>query len=76
MRKQCLDVFPSPRRSIAHDTESHFFFRNHARFLDLFEGLAELRRIVYLLPTQQMDDTIAIKQGETTPLGVTPLPLP
>ena len=71
LRKQGLDVFPYPLRSIGHDTESHFFFRNHACVLDLFEGLAELRLILPLMPTQQMDDTIAIEQGETTPLGVT-----
>ena len=76
MRKQCLDVFPHPLRSIAHDTESHFFFRNHARFLDLFEGLAELRLILHLMPTQQMDDAITIDQIKTEALGVAPLTLP
>ena len=76
MRKQGLHVLPYPLCSIAHDTESNFFFRNHARVLDLFEGLAELRLILSLMPTQQMDDTSAIKQGATTPLGVTPLALP
>src|ERR1043166_5476734 len=74
--KQCLDVFPYPLGPITDDAQAHLLFWNPPRLFDLFEGLAELRLILHLMPTQHMDDALAIQQVEAKALRVTPLPPP
>jgi hypothetical protein len=43
---------------------------------DLSECLTELLLRLHLMPTQQMDNAIAIEEIEAKPLGVAPLPTP
>ena len=74
--KQGWDVFPYPLGPITDDAQTYLLFRNQASLFDLFEGLAELRLILHLMPTQHMHDTLAIKQIEAKALGVAPLPPP
>src|SRR6266571_7805740 len=74
--KQCLDMLPYPLGLITDDAKAHLLFRNHAGLFDLLEGLAELLLVLHLMPTEHMDDALAIKQIETKALGVTPLPPP
>src|SRR3989442_3053369 len=74
--KQRLDVFPYPRGSIADDTKPHLIFRNQARFFDLLKGLAKLRLILHLMPTEQMDHALLIHQREAKALGIAPLAAP
>src|SRR2546425_5574026 len=74
--KQGLDMFPDPLGPITDDAQAHLRFRNHAGLFDLLEGLAELRLVLHLMPTEHMDDALAIKQRETKALGVTPLSPP
>src|SRR6266705_5856106 len=69
-------MFPYPLGPITDDAQAHLRFRNHAGLLDLLEGLAALRLVLPLMPTEHMDDALAIKQIETKALGVTPLPPP
>src|SRR3989442_5321380 len=76
LRKQCLDMFPYPLGPITDDAQAHLLFRNHAGLFDLLEVLAQLLLVLYLMPTEHMDDALAIKQIETKALGVTPLPPP
>ena len=76
VRTQGLDVFPYPRGPITDDTKPYLVFRNHARFFDLREGLAEVAFLLSLMPTQQMDDPIAIPQGKAETRGVSPLAAP
>src|SRR4030095_744893 len=74
--KQCLDVFPYPLGPITDDAKGHRLFWNHASLFDLREGRAELLLILHLMPTEHMDDALAIKQIEAKPFRVTPLPPP
>src|SRR6266571_9339058 len=60
--KQCLDMFPYPLGPITDDAQAHLRFRNHAGLFDLLEGLAELRLVLHLVPTEHMDDPIPIHQ--------------
>src|SRR5215510_6401383 len=76
VRKQGLNMFPYPLGPITDDTQAHLRFRNHPGLFDLLEGLTELLLVLYLMPTEHMDDALAIKQIETKALGVTPLPPP
>src|SRR5437764_3429897 len=74
--KQRFDVFPDPRGSIADDTKPHLIFRDQARFFDLLQGLAQLRLILHLMPTEYMDDALAIQQIKAKALGIAPLAAP
>ena len=74
--KQRLDVFPYPLGSITDDAQAHLLFRYHASLFDLLEGLAEWLLILHLMPTQQMDDAITIKEGEAKALRIAPLAVP
>src|SRR5215475_12118072 len=74
--KHCLDMFPYPLGPITDDAQTHLLFRNHASLFDLLEGLAQLLLVLHLMPTQHMDDALAIQQIETQALRVTPLPPP
>ena len=74
--KQCLDMFPYPLGPITDDAQAHLLFRNYPGLFDLLEGLAELLLVLDLMPTEHMDDALAIQQIETKALGVTPLPPP
>src|SRR5712691_2726529 len=74
--KQGLDVLPYPLGPITDDAQAHLLFRNDAGLFDLLEGLAELLLVLHLMPTEYMDNALAIKQIKTKALGVTPLPPP
>src|SRR5215831_678274 len=74
--KQGLDMLPYPLGPITDDAQAHLLFRNHAGLFDLLKGLAELLLVLHLMPTEHMDDALAIQQIETKALGVTPLPPP
>src|SRR6266699_2850778 len=74
--KQCLDMFPYPLGPITDDAKTHLLFRNHPGLFDLLEGLAELRFVLHLMPTEHMDDALAINQREAKALRVAPLPPP
>ena len=74
--KQGLDVFPYPLGPITDDAQAHLLFRNHAGLFDLLEGLAELLLVLHLMPTEHMDDALAIEQIEAKALGVAPLAPP
>src|SRR5215471_1403773 len=76
MRKPHLDVFPYPFGSIGHHTESHGLFGNQACCTHLLECLSQVVLILDLMPTQQMDNAIAIEEIETKTLGIAPLPTP
>src|SRR5207249_9507994 len=76
LRKQGLDMFPYPLGPITDNAQAHLLFRNHPGLFDLLEGLAELLLVLYLMPTEHMDNALAIKQIATKALGVTPLPPP
>jgi len=74
--KQGLDVLPDPLSPITDDAQAHLLCRNQAGLFDLLEGLAELLLILHLMPTEHMDDALAIEQIEAQPLRITPVPLP
>src|SRR5215475_10740648 len=74
--KQGLDVFPEPLGPITDDAQAHLLFRNHAGLFDLLEGLTELLLILYLMPTEHMDDALAVKQIEAKALRIAPLSPP
>src|SRR4029453_7265124 len=76
VRKQSLDMFPYPLGPITDDTQAHLLCRNHPGLFDLLESYAELLLVLDLMPTEHMDDALAIKQIETKALGVTPLAPP
>src|SRR5262249_56808644 len=76
VRKQGLNMFPYPLGPITDDAQAHLRFRNYPGLFDLLEGLAELRLILHLMPTEDMDDALAIQQIKAKDLGVTPLPPP
>ena len=76
VRKQGLDVFPYPLGAIGYHTQPHVVFRDEAGLFDLLERLAELLLILYLMPTQEMDDALAIEEIEAKALGVPPLAAP
>ena len=67
--KQGLDVFPYPLGPITDDTQAHLLFRNQAGLFDLLEGLAELLLVLHLMPTEHMDDALAIEQIEAKTLA-------
>ena len=75
LRKQHLDVFPYPFGPIGHHTESHGLFGNQACFLTA-GAPPPVVFILDLMPTQQMDDAIAIEEIEAKTLGIAPLPTP
>src|SRR5215470_14267920 len=74
--KQGVDVFPYPLRPITDDAEAHLLFRNDPGLFHLLDGLTELLLIVHLMPTEHMDDALAIEQREAKALRVAPLPPP
>jgi hypothetical protein len=74
--KQGLDVFPDPLGPITNDAEAHLCCRNQAGLFDLLEGLTKLLLILYLMPTEYMDDALAIEQIEAKALRITPLSPP
>src|SRR5438093_9174795 len=74
--KQCLDMFPYPLGPITDDAQAHLLFRNHAGLFELRESLAELLFVLHLMPTEHMDDALAIQQIEAKALRVAPLPPP
>ncbi len=76
MRKQRLHRLPYPRRSIRHHTTPDFLFGNQARFLHLSERLAYLAFPLHLMPTQKVDDAVALQEVQTKALGLAPLALP
>jgi hypothetical protein len=76
LRKQGLNMFPDPLGPITNDAQAHLRFRNHPGLFDLLEGLTELLLVLDLMPTEHMDDALAIQQIETKALGVTPLSPP
>src|SRR6266581_7732441 len=69
-------MFPYPLGPITDDAQAHLLFRNHAGLFDLLEGLAQLLLILHLMPTEHMDDTLAIQQIEAKTLRVAPLSPP
>src|SRR5262252_356711 len=76
VRKQGLHMFPYPLGPITDDAQAHLRFRNYPGLFDLLEGLAELLLILHLMPTEDMDDALAIQQIQAKALGVPPLPPP
>src|SRR5262245_4571131 len=76
VRKQRLDVFPYPGGPIADHAKPYLVFRNPARLFDLLEGLAELVLRLHLMPTQHMDDALAIEEIKAKAFGITPLAAP
>src|SRR5437879_4153263 len=74
--KQGLDMLPYPLGPITDDAQAHLFFWNHAGLFDLLEGLAELLLILHLMPTEHMDNALAINQVEAKALRVAPLSPP
>src|SRR4051794_35246775 len=74
--KQGLDMLPYPLGPITDDAQAHLLFRNQAGLFDLLEGLAELLLVLHLMPTEHMDDALAINQVEAKALRVAPLPSP
>src|SRR5215467_8035587 len=69
-------MFPYPLGPITDDAQAYLRFRNYPGLFDLLEGLAKLLLVLYLMPTEHMDDALAIKQIEPKALGITPLPPP
>lgn len=63
-------MFPYPLGPITDDAQAHLLFRNQTSLFDLFEGLPELRLILYLMPAQQMDDAITIEEVEAKALRI------
>src|SRR5215217_595315 len=76
LRKQHLHMFPSPLSPSGYDTQPHFPRRNHPRFAHLLERLAKFTFMLHLVPTQQMDNALAMEQIEAKALGVAPLAAP
>src|SRR5262245_61237547 len=74
--KQGLDMFPYPLSPITDDAEAHLLFWNYTGLFHLLEGLTKLLLILYLMPTEHMDDALAIQQREAKALRVAPLPPP
>src|ERR671924_882285 len=74
--KQGLDVFPYPLGPITDDTQAHLLFRNHPGLFDLLEGRTELLFVLYLMPTEHMDDALTIEQVEAKALRIAPLSPP
>src|SRR6266700_511354 len=74
--KQGLDVLPYPRGPVTHHAQAYLLFRYEAGLFDLLEGLAQLLLILPLMPTEHMDDTLAIQQREAKTLRVAPLSPP
>src|SRR5467141_3435521 len=71
-----LDMFPYPLGPITDDAQAHLLFRNQAGLFDLREGLAELRLVLHLMPTEHMDDPIPIHQRKAQAFRIPPLALP
>src|SRR5713101_2943389 len=67
---------PYPLGSITDDTPAHLCFWKHTSLFDLLEGLTELLVVLHLMPTEHMDDALAIKQREAKALRVAPCVLP
>src|SRR5262245_66185594 len=76
MRKQRLHMLPYPFRSIRHHTQPDFLSGNQARFFHLSERLAHVTFGLHLMPTQEVDDTVAIQEVKAKALGLAPLALP
>src|SRR5262245_13437550 len=74
--KQGLDMFPYPLSPITDDAEAHLLFWNYTGLFHLLEGLTKLLLILYLMPTEHMDDALAIQQIKAKALRVAPLPPP
>src|SRR5262245_55931861 len=69
-------MLPDPLGPITDEAQAHLRFRHHSSLFDLLEGLAELLLVLDLMPTEHMDDALAIEQRDTKALGVTPLSPP
>src|SRR5213078_4471940 len=74
--QQGLDMFPYPLGPITDDAQAHLLCRNEAGLLDLLEGLAELRLVLHLVPTDHMDDPIPIHQIKAKAFRIPPLAPP
>src|SRR5438874_684732 len=74
--KQGLDMFPYPLGPITDDAQAHLLFRNHTGLFDLFEGLAELRLVLHLMPTEHMDDPLPIYEIQAKAFRITPRAAP
>src|SRR5262252_9838250 len=74
--KQGLDMFPYPRAPITDHAQAHLLVRNHAGLFALLEGLPELLLILDLMPTEHMDEALAIQQIEAKAPRVAPLAPP
>ena len=69
-------MFPYPLGAITDNAQAHLLFWNHPGFFDLLEGCAELLFVLHLMPTEHMDDALAIQQIEAKALRVAPFVLP
>src|SRR5712691_12192120 len=69
-------MLPYPLGPITDDAQAHLLFRNQAGLFDLLEGLAELRLVLHLVPTEHMDDPIPIHQIKAKAFRLTPLAPP
>src|SRR5215813_10997275 len=69
-------MFPYPLGSITDDAQAPLRFWNQPGLCNLLEGLAELLFVVPLMPTEHMDDALAIQQIEAQALRVAPFVLP
>src|SRR5215470_5227496 len=67
--KQRLHVFPYPLGAIAYHTQPHRLLGDHARVFHLLQGFAQVLFIVDLMPTEHMDNALAIEQVEPKSLG-------
>src|SRR5215468_6289613 len=76
VRKQGLHMFPYPLGPITDDAQAHLRFRNQAGLFDLFESLAQWLLVLHLMPTEHMDDPLAIEQIKAKTLRVAPLSPP
>jgi hypothetical protein len=76
LRKQRVDIFPYPGRSIANHAKSHLIFGNQAGFFDLFQSLTGFGLSLHLMPTEQMHNALPIDQIKAESLDLTPLAFP
>src|SRR5256885_8929750 len=76
LRKQGPDMFPYPLGPITDNAQAHLLFRHHPGLFDLLEGLAELLLVLYLMPTEHMDDPIPIHQIKAKAFSIPPLAAP
>src|SRR5262249_22826190 len=58
--KQRLHVFPYPLSAIAYHTQPRGLLGDHAGVFHLLQGLAHVLFIGYLMPTEHMDNALAV----------------